>query len=115
MGLALLLTHSSSLRLSADVEGLSEAVRQSFEASRPVLDISNSSKSMNSLEPHQANSFGHFSDDAEVQNFESGLIFLRSVLSISKLFSVTVHQTNMLRTCFLFHFRDTEAQIVFPD
>jgi len=70
MALAMLLAHSSSLRVSADVEVLSEAVMQSFEVSRPSLEMSKPSESMNSLEPHQANSFAHFSDDADVQKFE---------------------------------------------
>jgi hypothetical protein len=40
MALALLFAHSSSLRVRADVEELNKAVRQSFEASRPGLEIS---------------------------------------------------------------------------
>jgi hypothetical protein len=57
--------------VSADVEGLIEAVMQGFKVSRPSLEMFKPSKSINSPEPHQANSFGHFSDDADVQNFES--------------------------------------------
>jgi len=97
MGLALLLAHSSSLRLRADVEVLIKAVRQSLDVSRPVLEISNSSKSMNSLEPHQLNSFGHFSDEADVQYLESVAIFLRSVQVIGKRFSITVHHITIYR------------------